>query len=394
MQRSGRLQKPRAGGRREAAEKEQRTDGRRQRQRSWRWDIEPVKFAVVGLGGFGKSHLAGVTDVEASGRGKLDAVVCIDPENHGETLEGFRGRGVRVFDDVESLLAAGGMDVVTLPIGIHDHVPLSVASVEAGYNVIVEKPLTAVVQEADRLIAARDRTNKTVIVGYQFLYSDTIQGMKTRALDGRLGRVEYISVHAGWPRGDAYYARNGWAGRLQRDGVWVLDSPINNALSHHVTNALYLCGETVDSASNVRSVQAELYRARPIESLDTASMRAVTDNEVTVHIAMSHVTAERFGPVIVMRCEKGTVIWKEGIAEIAYKDGTTETVEDHTKTQLRTRSFRNMVSVLREGAPVVSTVEIARAQTLCINAAHESCPEIQTIPASVVRRVSSSVRSK
>ena len=154
-----------------------------------------------------------------------------------------------------------------------------------------------------------------------------------------------------------------------------------------MTNALYLCGETMDSAANVRSVQAELYRARPIDSLDTASMRAVTDNEVTVHIAMSHVTAERFGPVIVMRCEKGTVIWKEGKAEITYRDGTTETVEDRTKTQLRTRSFRNMVSVLREGAPVVSTVEIARAQTLCINAAHESCPEIQTIPASAVESV-------
>ena len=119
-----------------------------------------MKFAVVGLGGFGKSHLAGVADVEASGGGKLDAVVCIDPENHGKTLEGFRGRGVRVFDDVESLLAAGGMDVVTLPIGIHDHVPLSVASLEAGYNVIVEKPLTAVVQEADRLIAGARPTEQ------------------------------------------------------------------------------------------------------------------------------------------------------------------------------------------------------------------------------------------
>lgn len=351
--------------------------------------IERVKFAVVGLGGFGRTHLAGVADVEGAGLGKLDAVVCIDPENHVDTLVELRARGVRFFDDVDSLLAAGGMDVVTLPIGIHHHVPLSIACVEAGFNVIVEKPLTAVVQEADRLIAARDRTGKAVIVGYQFLYSDTIQGLKERALDGRFGRVESISVHAGWPRGDVYYARNGWAGRLQLDGAWVLDSPINNALSHQVTNALYLCGETLESASNVRSVQAELYRAREIESLDTASLRAVTESGVTVHIAMSHVNRERFGPDIVVHCEKATVEWGIGSARIDYSDGTTETIEDDTKTQLRTRSFRNMVGVVRDGEPVNSTLEVARTQTLCINAAHESCPEIHTIPDSFVDTVSS-----
>ncbi len=205
--------------------------------------VEPVKFAVVGLGGFGASHLEAVADVEALGVGVLDAVVCIDPEIHGKTLADFRERGVRIFDDVPALLDAGDVDVVTLPVGIHDHVPLSVASVEAGFDVIVEKPLTSVVQEADRLIEARDRTSRAVIVGYQFLYSETIRALKTRAIDGRLGRIATIRVRAGWPRGDAYYARNGWAGRVQLDGFWVLDSPINNAISHHVMNVLYVCGE-------------------------------------------------------------------------------------------------------------------------------------------------------
>lgn len=346
-----------------------------------------VKFAVVGLGGFAKSHLAGVASVEEAGIGELDAVVCIDPENHVETRVELRSQGVRVFDDVDSLLEAGGMDVVTLPIGIHDHVPLSIASAEAGFHVIVEKPLAAVVQDADRLIEVRDRTGKAVIVGYQFLYSDTIQGLKDRVMDGRLGRVVSIRVSAGWPRGDAYYARNGWAGRLKRGEDWVLDSPINNALSHQVTNALFLAGRTLDTASSVSSVQAELYRARDIESLDTASVRATTESGVTVHIAMSHVTENRFGPYIVMQCEKGTVSWEIGSARIEYEDGAEETIEDDTKTELRVRSFHNMVAAIHADAPVVSTLEIARAQTLCINGAHESCGDVRTIPDAFVRTV-------
>ena len=45
-----------------------------------------VKFAVVGLGGYGKSHLGSAAEIEEEGLGVLDAVVCIDPENHPETL--------------------------------------------------------------------------------------------------------------------------------------------------------------------------------------------------------------------------------------------------------------------------------------------------------------------
>ncbi len=141
------------------------------------------------------------------------------------------------------------------------------------------------------------------------------------------------------------------------------------------------------TAVDVRTVQAELYRARDIESLDTASLRATTENGVAVHIAMSHVTDELFGPVMEMQCEKASVCWSPGRAEIAYHSGSTEILEDDATPPLCTRSFLNMIAVLREGGVAWSTLEIARAQTLCIDAAHESCSEIHTIPDTAVERV-------
>lgn len=350
-----------------------------------------VKFAVVGLGGYGKSHLGSAAEIEADGLGVLDAVVCIDPENHTDTLAAFKQKGVRVFGTLDELIEAGGVDVITLPIGIHDHVRLSAKCMEAGYNVLVEKPLCGAIQDANHLIDVRDRTGKTILIGYQHLYSETIQGLKARVLDGRLGKIKTAGLKASWPRGSNYYARNPWAGTRQRDGIWTLDSPINNALAHYLTNIFFLASENETDPCGITSVQAELYRAWDIENLDTASLRVKTDTGTTAVIAMSHVASyapdgSQFGPIMDLVCENGTVNWRTGLAEITYANGESETIDDGDD-RMRTGPWRNMVHALNDGERIVSTLEMGRSQTLCINGAHESCPEVHDFPAEEVETV-------
>ena len=101
--------------------------------------MNPVKFGIVGIGGFGQTHVRSVEALERKGRARLDAAVVIDPENHPEKLAEFKTRNIRVYDTYDDLLSAGGIDYVTLPIGIHYHVPYSVSALEAGFNVICEK---------------------------------------------------------------------------------------------------------------------------------------------------------------------------------------------------------------------------------------------------------------
>ncbi len=345
-----------------------------------------VKFAVVGLGGYGRSHLQSAADIESDGLGVLDAVVCIDPENHPDKLADYNERGVRVFSTLDDLIQADGIDVITLPIGIHDHVRLSQKCLEAGYHVIVEKPLAGAVQDADHLIDVRDRTGQTILIGYQHLYSLTIQGLKERVLDGRLGKIRMARLKASWPRGDQYYSRNPWAGTRKRDGVWTLDSPINNALAHYLTNIFYLCSDSADDPCGITSVQAELYRAWDIENLDTACLRVETDSDTTALIAMSHTAGENFGPIMDLECENGTVHWTTGSGEITYTSGEREILEDGDD-RMRTGPWRNMVNALQNGERIISSLEVGRSQTLCINGAHESCPEVHPFPEAEIETV-------
>lgn len=340
--------------------------------------MEPVKFGIVGIGGFGRTHVRAIEALEEEGRARLDAAVVIDPENHPEKLAEFATRNVRIYDSIEALIEAGGVDYITLPIGIHHHVPLSIQSLEAGFHVVCEKPIAATIQDANRLVDAKNKTGKTVLIGYQSIYAPSTQTIKTRLLEGRLGKLNTIRIKGGWPRGSVYYNRNGWAGRLQlEDGTFVLDSPINNAMAHDVNNAMYLCGTSQHASANPDTVQAELYRARDIQTFDTASLRIMA-NGVEVIIGLSHSTRENFNPIMMLDCEKGEVEWTRGYAIIRYADGTAETF-DEKNLRDHNGPFHNAIDVLRNNAEPQCPPEVARAQTLCINGAHESCPEITTI---------------
>ena len=350
--------------------------------------MQPVKFAQVGIGGFGRSHLGSLAKVEAEGLARLDAVVIRSPDKYAAQIAELSQRGVRVFGALEELFSAGGVDIIALPTGLQYHVPQTIQCMEAGYDVLSEKPVAAVIQEADRLIAARQRLGKMVIIGYQAIFSPAIQTIKARLVSGKLGKIKSICVKGGWPRNDTYYTRNAWVAKLKSGDDYILDSPINNAFAHDLNNPLYLCGPTHHESATPVSIQAELYRARvEIESLDTASLRILTADGIEIIIALSHFTRENFNPSMVIHAEKGAVRWiqDDGATTITYSDGTEESVRNGGNAH--PLPFYNAVEAFRGQAEPLCTPENARAQTLCINGAHEGCPNIANIPEDLIEEI-------
>ena len=347
--------------------------------------MEPVRFGLVGVGGFARVHLKAISGLEEKGAARLTSAVIRNRAKYPQQVSELEQSGVRLYESLEAMLAAGGFDIVALPTGIQYHVPQAVASLAAGYHVVCEKPVAARIQDADQLLSATRASNKHVLIGYQAIFTHAIQTIKARILEGRVGRVRSICVKGGWPRNDAYYARNAWAGKLRVANDWILDSPINNAFAHDVNNALFLCGPGQLASAEPLSVQAELFHAREVQSPDTASLRIRTVEGVEIVIALSHVTAENFDPSLSVRGESGTVLWAQGngVTTITCADGSTETF-DNGGVQVHDLPFENAVQVIQENASPMCTPENARSQTLVTNGAHESCPDIVDFPPDLI----------
>ena len=164
--------------------------------------MDPVKFGVVGIGGFAKTHLRAVTELQREGQAHLNAVVVRNPEKYRSEVADLARRGVRILQSLEELLGAGGVDCVSLPTGIQHHVPQTLACLQRGYHVLCEKPVAALVQDADRMVTADRESTHMVVIGYQAVFTQAIQTIKARILDGRPGKVRSIHVKGGWPRDD------------------------------------------------------------------------------------------------------------------------------------------------------------------------------------------------
>ena len=344
----------------------------------------PVRVLMVAIGGYGAHYLQALLDEVQARQAVLAGVV--DPfASQSAGWPSVSRLGVPVVGDIDAFFAAGhraDLTVVSSP--IHCHVPQSVAALRGGSHVLCDKPLGATVPDVDRLADARDRAGRFVMVGYQWSFSDAIQSLKRDLVEGRYGRPLRLATLCAWPRHAAYYRRNTWAGRLRdgATGAWVLDSPANNAMAHHLHNALFLLGPSMERSAVPSAVTAEFARAYPIESADTAACRLLTDSGCEVLFLASHVTERTLEPRFRIECENGTIVFGETGRRIAgaTNDGRATDYGDPDATHQFRKLFVAVDRVRRRGG-IACGIETAAAQTACAVAMHESAPTIETFPA-------------
>ena len=117
-----------------------------------------LRVAVAGAGAFGKNHLRVYRELEAAELGvALVAAVEPDAARAAETAERY---AIPVFRTVDELLAADlKLDAATVAVPTVHHHAVGAALLDAGIDLLVEKPLAATLAEADDLIARAEKTS-------------------------------------------------------------------------------------------------------------------------------------------------------------------------------------------------------------------------------------------
>ena len=343
------------------------------------------RVAIVGMGGYAGFHRNALKRAVAGGRAEHAAQVA-PPSDHApfaEEIAALRAAGVRFYDSLRELLAAerSRLDLVCVPTGIPLHRTMTVAVLEAGCNVLVEKPAAGSIQDVDAMIRARDAAGTLAAVGYQHLFRPATHELKRLLLSGRFGRVRRVRGFGCLPRPADYYARNGWAGELAAGDTWVLDGPHNNALAHSVNVLCFLAGATPEASARPSGIRAELYRAKPITTADTVALRAATEEGVDVFFAVSHSTEENLVPGFAVDTDDAVldVGFDNGVT-VRWKDGRPDESLIEASSLEEAWSVEGTIARIGGDAEApVCTLEIARAQTLCACGSFESSP-IRQIP--------------
>lgn len=340
---------------------------------------DPPRVALVGANGHGRSHRRTIAPLHAAGRLCLVALVDVRP------LEDEPAAPVpleaRVFTDHRAMLAATRPDVVVVCTPPHTHLPIALDILDAGADLLLEKPPVLDLAEHRALAAASAATGRAVQVGFQALGSAALTELTDALTAGRLGRITGIATVAAWQRPDAYYARSAWAGRRSLDGRPTLDGALANPLAHAVMQCLAIAEAVTGAPATPERIEVERYRVRPIEVDDTAMLRVTPHCGPPVLAAVTLAGEDFVAGEVLVTGERGRAVLEYPTDRLRLPgDSGPRTVPG------RRGLLENLLDHRSAGVPLIAPVARTAPFTAVLDALR-SAPEPTLLDGDLVRRV-------
>src|SRR5256885_7901980 len=171
--------------------------------------LHPLRIAVAGAGAIGQAHIAAIG---AQADCRLSAIV--DPAPAARELA--QRAGVPLWPDLGELIAHDRPDAVVLATPNRLHAPQAAQCMHARLPILLEKPVTSTVAEAQRLAALAERSGARVLVGHHRAHSPIMARAAALIAQGRLGRLVAVTGAALFYKPDAYFEEGPWRREADR----------------------------------------------------------------------------------------------------------------------------------------------------------------------------------
>lgn len=201
-----------------------------------------TKIGIIGCGSVSeKFHVPGY-------RAANDAEIVACADISGERAREFAARNniPRWYESYAAMLESEKLDGVSVCTPNYAHAEPTILALNAGVNVLCEKPIAISTSDAERMVAAARTTGKMLTIGHHMRFLPEAQFLKKLINEGELGQIYYGRSHAlrrrlvpGW--GQFHIKAKSGGGPLIDVGVhaldliiWLMGSPTATAVSGSV----------------------------------------------------------------------------------------------------------------------------------------------------------------
>ena len=184
-----------------------------------------MKYALIGCGRISPNHIA------AAKANNLNIVAICDivPENMEDKIAKFElPETVKQYIDYRELLDIEKPELVAIATESGKHAAIAIDCIEAGCNVIIEKPIALSIADADAIISAANKKGVKVCANHQNRFNKSVSKIRDAYNKKRFGRMFYGTAHIRWNRGWEYYSRADWRGTWAQDGGALMNQCIHN----------------------------------------------------------------------------------------------------------------------------------------------------------------------
>ena len=184
-----------------------------------------MKYALIGCGRISPNHIA------AAVANKLEIVAMCDinPDNIvDKKLKFDLPDTVKEYLDYREMLRKEKIDLIAIATESGKHAQIALECIEAGCNLIIEKPIALSLEDADEIIRKADEKGVKVCACHQNRFNKSIQKIREAVDKKRFGKLFYGTAHIRWCRDHEYYDRASWRGTWEQDGGALMNQCIHN----------------------------------------------------------------------------------------------------------------------------------------------------------------------
>lgn len=212
-----------------------------------------MNYALIGCGRIATNH------IKAALNNKLHicAVCDVKPEAMESLLakHGLEGdASIRRYTDYRRMLAENDIRLAAIATESGLHAQIALDCIDAGVNVIIEKPMAMSMADAEEIIRRSGKRNVKVCACHQNRFNTAVQEMRRALEEGRFGRLSHGSIHVRWNRNRDYYAQAPWRGTWAQDGGCLMNQCI-----HGIDLLRWMMGDEVEEVYGVTRRQFHDY---------------------------------------------------------------------------------------------------------------------------------------
>lgn len=199
-----------------------------------------MRYALIGCGRISTNHIT------AAVNNKLEIVAVCDicPEKMEDVLakHGLENDGsIARYTDYKKMIDENDLDLVSIATESGKHAEIALDVIDAGINVIIEKPMAMNMRDAEEIIRRSDEKGVKVSACHQNRFNVAVQEVRKALETGRFGRLSHGSINVRWNRNKGYYDQAPWRGTWAEDGGCLMNQCI-----HGIDLLRWMMGDEVE----------------------------------------------------------------------------------------------------------------------------------------------------
>jgi len=149
--------------------------------------MSKIKVAVIGFGYWGPNIVRNFNS-----QLNCDVEYVVDSSDERLAIVNKDYPSTKTTRNLDDVIFNSNIDAVVIATPVYTHYDIAKKALCSGKHVLIEKPMTSSVKEADELIDLSIKLNKVLMVDHTFLYTGAVQKISSIIKNDFIGKVQYI----------------------------------------------------------------------------------------------------------------------------------------------------------------------------------------------------------